>query len=68
MTTEEYLRNKYGLYMTVSDLSIELKMKYRSIISNRSAGRFDVPMTRMGRNIVADTRDVAAFIDSKRPA
>jgi hypothetical protein len=66
MDTLEYLQKKFGLYMTVIELSEELKMKPRSIINKRSVGRFDLPMQRMGRSIVADVRDVAAFIDGRR--
>jgi len=66
MDTLEYLQKKFGLYMTVIELSQELKMKPRSIINKRSVGGFDLPMQRMGRSIVADTRDVAAFIDARR--
>jgi hypothetical protein len=68
MTNLEYLQNKYGLRMDVGDLAIELKMRPKTIISNRSAGKFDLKMYRDGKRIYSDVRDVAEYLDSKRPA
>jgi hypothetical protein len=66
MTNLEYLQNKYGLRLTVSELALELKMRPKTIICNRSAGKFDLPMVRDGKCIYADSRDVAAYLDKKR--
>ena len=65
MTTNEYLTSKYGLRMTVLEVAIELKMKPKTIISNRSAGKFHIPFFRDGRSIFAPTEAVGRHIDEK---
>lgn len=66
MTHIDYLTKKYGLRMTLEEVSSELKMKPHTIITTRSSGRFKLPMYRDGRRIFADVIDMAEYLDKKR--
>lgn len=67
MTTEQWLINQYDtLTLTMPQLAKILHMKDKSLTNAISAGRCPVHTYKSAGRRVADIRDVAAYLDSKR--
>lgn len=66
-SAEKYLLDRYGLNMTTEDLARELKFSGpRAVLDAISRETFPIPTRREGKRRLADSRDVAAYLDKKR--
>ena len=63
MTTGQTLLDRYGLTLTIKDLSNVMHMKEKSIQNAISANRFPIRTVKTGKKRLATYRDVAAFLD-----
>jgi hypothetical protein len=66
ITTHDYLIEKYGIRMLLSDVSAELKVPVATLLNKRCAGRMPFATHRDGMRVFAFTADVAAHIESFR--
>jgi predicted DNA-binding transcriptional regulator AlpA len=63
LLTQAILAEKYGLRLSVEQLSEVLQVAKGTIYNQLSAGTFPVPTFLEGNKRFADYRDVAAYID-----
>lgn len=61
----DYLVSKYGLRLNLDELCAELKINKRTIITNRSDGKFPLPMFKQGRHLFASVQDVVAYMEKQ---
>lgn len=62
----EYLKETYGLHMTVNELSEVLRLAPSSVRGAISADRFPIPTFRVGNRRLAHVDDVAGYLQSQR--
>lgn len=63
METLDFLQKKYGITMTLKDLAEELHMSVHGVRAAIFRGSFPVSTYRIGKRRVADSRDVAVYLD-----
>lgn len=66
MTAQEYLINKYGMRMTITEIIAELKTPYDTLMQKRSRGTLGFKTYKDGVKVYAATTEVAAYLDSKQ--
>lgn len=66
LMTEAYLADKYGLRLSMDQLSQALGLARNTIYNQIAAGTFAVPTYLDGGKRWADYRDVAAYFDTCR--
>lgn len=66
LMTEAYLADKYGLRLSMDQLSQALGLARNTIYNQIAAGTFAVPTYLDGGKRWADYRDVAAYFDACR--
>lgn len=66
-TTYDRLESKYGFHMNTGELSAVLKYKTpQSLLEQVRRGKFPIRTFKLAGKRVADTRDVADYIDHQR--
>jgi len=63
---KEHLLSKYGPMMTVPDLAEVLHLSKGTIYNKLHTQRFEVDIFRIGGKIMAQTTDVADFIEKSK--
>lgn len=67
MNSEVFYGLKYGkLILTLTEVAAELGMEVGTAHNQIGAGTFPIPTRKMGKNRVADLRDLAKYIDQQR--
>ena len=67
--TEQRLTATYGPYLDTQELATVLKYSGRhSVLEQVRKGKFPIKTFRLGSKRVADTRDVAKYLDEQRDA
>jgi hypothetical protein len=65
MSCEPFLREKYGVLLTVEEIAQILRLSNPKSVTNAiSAGRFPIPTSKLGKRRVARVEDVAIYVDN----
>lgn len=60
------LIERYGLTMTVPDIAEILHVRTTTIYNRLSRKQFEIPVFKIGRKVVAYTKDVSDYLDNSR--
>lgn len=60
------LIERYGITMSVQDIAEVMHMRPASIYNKLSRNDFDIPIFKIGRKVVAYTKDVSDYLDNSR--
>lgn len=60
------LIERYGITMSVPDIAEVLHMRTASIYNKLSRKDFEIPVFKIGRKVVAYTKDVSDYLDNSR--
>ena len=60
------LVERYGITMSVVDMAEVLHVRTQSIYNKISKNDFDIPVFKIGRKVLAYTKDVSDYLDNVR--